>query len=106
MPKGAATTGLAARFIASGLLEAAYDPLQVIPLALLRHEQHQHEIGADAEILAVVGDDHRLEIPRRLLDAGVDHGHRVVADRVHLAVELQAEHAVSQIDQRSAGDSF
>ena len=36
------------------------------------------------------------------VDAGVDHGDHVVADRVHLAVKLDAEHAVAEIDQRRA----
>ena len=81
------------------VLEAADGRVELVPLAFLRGEQHQHQIRADAEVLALVADHHRLVIARGLLDGGADHLHRVVAQRVHLAVELEAEDAVAEIDQ-------
>ena len=40
---------------------------------------------------------------RRFLDARLEHLDRVAADGVHLRVELDAEHAVAEIDQARAG---
>ena len=48
---------------------------------------------------AVVADDQRGEVARRLLDAGVQHLDRVAADRVHLRMELDLEDAVAHVDQ-------
>ena len=50
-----------------------------------------------------VADDQRAKVRGCLLDAGVQHLHRVAADRVHLRVELDAEHAVAEVDQAGAG---
>ena len=76
--------------------------VQLVPFAFLRGQQHQHQIRADAEILALIGDDHGLEILLGLLEARVQHADLIFAQRVHLAVELDAQHAVAQVDQRRA----
>ena len=50
MPNGAATTGFGRvldRHV--GLLEAVDGDVQLVPLAFLGGQQHQHEVGADAE---------------------------------------------------------
>ena len=51
---------------------------------------------------AVVADDERGEVLRRLLDAGVQHLDGVAADRVHLRVELDLQHAVADVDEARA----
>ena len=52
---------------------------------------------------AVVADDERGEVRGGFLDAGVQHLDRVAADRVHLRVELDAQHAVAEVDEARAG---
>ncbi len=76
--------------------------VQLVPLAFLRGQQHHHQIGAHAEVLAFVGDDHGVEIAIGLLEAGVQHDDVIFAERVHFAVKLDAQHAVTQVDQRRA----
>ena len=75
---------------------------ELFPLFFLGGQQHQHQVGADAEVFALVGDDHGVEVFGGLVDAGADHGDLVVAERVHFAVELDAKDAVADVDQRCA----
>ena len=53
------------------LLEAVDGGFQLVPLLFLRGQQHQHQIRADAEILALVGDHHGLEILVGFFEAGI-----------------------------------
>ena len=86
------------------LLEAMDGAVQLVPFALLRGQQHQHQVGADAEVLAFVGDHHGFEVACSVSSRPACIMRDVVfAERVHLAVELDAQHAVAQIDQRCAG---
>ena len=71
------------------MLEAIDGGFQLFPLFFLGGQQHQHQVCADAEVLALVGDDHGFEVLGSLFDAGTDQGDLVVAQRVHLAVELE-----------------
>ena len=101
---GAATTGFAAYFSAMFTCWKRWiGAIQLVPFAFLRGQQHHHQIRADAEVLAFVRDDHGVEILFGFLQAGVQHADVVLAERVHLAVELDAQHAIAQIDQRRAG---
>ena len=74
--------------------------VQLIPLAFLRGQQRQNQIRADAEIFSLIGDDHRLEILLGLFEPGIHHAELILAERVHLAVKLDAQHAVAHVDQR------
>ena len=83
-----------------GLLESVYGGIELIPFAFLGREQDEHEICADAEVLSLVGDNHRLKIPGSLVQAGVDHRNLILPNGVHLAVNLQAQNAVANVHQR------
>ena len=85
------------------LLEGADHQVELVEVAFLRFEQDQHQVGAGREVRRVVADDQRLPVLRRFLDAGLQHLHGVAADRVHLRVELDGEHAVAEIDEAGAG---
>ena len=103
-PAGAATTGTGDIFSADRrALERADHQVDFVPVALLRLEQEQHQVRAGREEVGLGADDERREVPRRLVDAGEDHLDRVAADRVQLRVELDAEHAVAEIDEARAG---
>ena len=84
-------------------LKRADHQIDLVPVAFLRLEQQQHEVGAGGEVRRVVADDQRREVRRRLLDAGVQHLDRVAADGVHLRMELDRQHAVAEIDEAGAG---
>ena len=61
------------------------------------------EICAHAEVLAFVGHDKRLVVSLRFFECGEEHRDRVLTERVHLRVELQAEHAIADVDERGSG---
>ena len=50
----------------------------------------------------VVADDEGGEVRGGFLHAGLQHLDRVAADRVHLRVELDAQHAVAEVHQAGA----
>jgi hypothetical protein len=79
-----------------GALEGAHHQVQLVPVLVLRFEQHQHQVGAGGEVQPFVADDERREVLRRLAHAGLQHLHGVGADGVHLRVELHAQHAVAR----------
>src|SRR5208337_3420550 len=81
------------------VLELLHGHVQFVPLLLLRADEHQHEIRANAKVDGLIGDDHGVEIGVQALDALVDHRDQVCADRVHLAVKFAAYHAVAEIDE-------
>ena len=85
-----------------GLLERAHHQVDFVPVALLRLEQQQHQVGAGREMLGVVANHQRREVCRGFLDRQLQHLDRVAADGVHLRVELDAEHAIAEIDQARA----
>ncbi len=85
------------------LLEVVDGGVELVPLLLLRGEQHHHEIRAGGKVLALIADDHRLEVVFELGEARTHHEHDVVAHRVRLAMKIAAEDAIAQIDQRRAG---
>ena len=83
-------------------LERAHHQVDFVPVLLLRLEQHQHDVGAGREVLALVADDQRRESSPMLPEARVQHLNRVAADGVHLRVEFDAQHAVAKIDEAGA----
>ena len=63
-----------------------------------KHAQHhQHEVGAHAELLALVAHHQRVEVGLALLHRALEHGEVVGAQRVHLAVDLDQAHPVAQV---------
>ncbi len=86
-------------------LELADGEVDVVPLFFLHAHEQQHEVGADGKIRGVVGDDEGVEVVAGA--AGFqglnDQADDVGAQRVHLAVELDAGYAIAEIDQRGAG---
>jgi hypothetical protein len=54
-------------------------------------------------VLRVVANDERDEVRGGFLHAQVQHLDRVAADRVHLRMKFDAEHAVAEIDKACAG---
>ena len=86
-----------------GLLEVVDGLFEGLPVALHGGHDHQHQVGARAEGLGrVVADDHADEVALRVLEGLEDHGDDVRVHGVHLGVQLEAGHAVAQIDQRRA----
>ena len=77
--------------------------VQLVPLLLLRGDQHEHQIRAHGKIHGLVGDDHGVEIRVEPLQSLVEHGDQIRADRVHLRVKFAADHAVAKVDQARAG---
>ena len=85
-----------------GALKCADHQVDLFPVALLRLEQQEHQVGAGGKIRCIVSDDERAETRCCLLDAGLEHLDGVPADRVHLRVELDAEDIVAEVDEARA----
>ena len=85
------------------LLERADHHVDLVPVAFLRLEQHQHQVGAGGEVGRVVADDQRLAALGGFLDAGLQHLDGVAADRIHLRMELDGDDAVAEIDEARTG---
>ena len=80
--------------------------VDLVPLAFLRGEEELHEVGADAEVVAVAGDDEAGKVADgigRGLEDGGDEREHVAADGVLERVQLDAGDAVAEIDERCAG---
>ncbi len=76
--------------------------VDLFPIALLRLEQQQHEVGADGKIRSFGRDDQRARnsaTPRGRRAAACQ---RVAADRIHLRMQRDREHPVVQIDEAGA----
>ncbi len=86
-----------------GVLEGAHRPVKVVPFAFLNGHQHQHQVRAHAEIRRLVADHHGVEALVQALQPGVNHLHGVSPNGVHLGMELEADHAVAEVDQACAG---
>ena len=72
------------------LLKALDGEIQIVPFALLRRQQHQHQVGARAERLAFIRDNHRVEVAISFFQARVHHRDVVFAQRIQFAVEFDA----------------
>ena len=44
-----------------GLLEIVNGGVEIVPLALLGSKEHHHEVRADGEVIALIGDDHGFD---------------------------------------------
>ena len=84
-------------------LKLAHREVYVVPLALLRGHQQQHQVRASGKIRGLIPDYHGFEFGFQSRDARVQHRDEISADRVHLRVELAAEHSVAQVNQACAG---
>src|SRR5579885_599610 len=82
------------------LLQGVDGRTQHLPLARLRAHQHQQHVGARREVLRLVTDDDGAELLLALLNSIAQHLDDALVDSIHLRVELDANHAVAQIDQR------
>ena len=87
-------------------LETADHQVYFVPVAFLRLKQHQHEVGAGAEIDGVVADHQPREPFGGLGHPAPQHLHGVAADGVQLRMELDDEHVVPDIDETRPGVSF
>ena len=103
-PKGATTTGMSAYLSAMlAFWNWRIDEVELVPLLLLHRQEHQHQVGADGELLALVADHQRVEVRLGLpCTAALQHGEGVGAERVHLGVELDEAAAVAQVHQAGA----
>src|SRR5579884_435422 len=81
------------------LLQGVDGRIQHLPLARLRAHQHQQHVGARREVLRLVTDDDGAELLLALLNSIAQHLDDALVDSIHLRVELDAGHAVAQIDQ-------
>ena len=85
------------------LLAPLDDLLDLGPHRDVHGEQDQPEVGADREVVGLVVDDQRLPGPPAVadqVDRAREQRHDVGVERVHLAGELQAQHAVADVPQR------
>ena len=76
-----------------------------VPLALLRGEQQLHQVRADAEVVAVAGDDEAGKIAHRVrirIEHRRNQRQHIAADGVLQRVQFDAGDAVAEIHQRSA----
>ena len=82
-------------------LEAADGQIHLVPIFLLNRHQQQHDVGAYGKMLRVVADDEGVEAVARpaRLQRLRNELHNVATQRVHLAVKLNAAHAIAQINQ-------
>ncbi|MFO0000915.1 MAG: hypothetical protein ACK559_07290, partial [bacterium] len=87
------------------VLHEGHGPLDGRPVLLHRPHQDHQQVRPRAEGgAALVADDERVVPARveqieRLLVGGEDE----IVQRVHLRVELEAEHAVAEVEQRGRG---
>ncbi len=86
-----------------GLLELPDDEVDVVPVLFLCFEEQQHQVGAGGEVRRVVADHERGEVLFRFAHARLQHLQRVGADRVHLGVELDREHAIANVHEAGPG---
>ncbi|GBD28788.1 hypothetical protein HRbin31_00809 [bacterium HR31] len=84
------------------LLEGPHRQVQLLPVPLLGLHEEQDQVGARGEVRALVGHHHRLEPALRLPQGLVEHPDDVLADGVHLGVELHAQDPVPQVHQAGA----
>ena len=80
------------------LLKSANGPVDLFPLALLRHEQKLEEVGTDAKVVAIAGDDESGEVADRigiLPEHGSGERNNVSADGVLHGVQLDAADPVA-----------
>ena len=77
----------------------------IVPFFILHGEEELHEICADGEVGCVAGDDEGLEVGdlvARWLEGLGDEGEDVVAERVHLRVQLDGGDSVAEVDDGCA----
>ena len=86
-----------------GALEHAHHGIDRVPFALLGVHQHEHQVGAGRERLALRGEDEADAVAFGALDARLQHRQRVATDGVHLRVQLDGEDAVAGVEHRSRG---
>ena len=84
------------------LLKRSNHRIDVFPVALLRLEEQQHQIGADGEVLPFGGDHQRREVIARFAHAALQHVECIAADRIHFRVQRYGEHVITEIDEAGA----
>ncbi len=88
------------------VLEGADGEVDFVPLLVLDGEEELHEVGADGEVGGVAGDDEGFEVGDLLaggLEGLGDERDDVVAEGVHLGVELDGGYAVADVDDGGSG---
>ncbi len=81
-------------------LERVDGALQLVPLALLGLDQHEGQVRAGGEVRGVRADHQPVIAVHGQLHGPPHHGDRLGADDVQLAVQLQAQDAVRQLQHR------
>ena len=84
------------------VLVALHHLADLIELTLARRHDDEEQVRADAEVLALVGDDERAEVGLRLVDRLADHRDDVGVDAVGLGLEGEPEHAVAEVPRFGA----
>src|SRR5687767_14972736 len=85
------------------LLENSRHHVELVPVLFLCFHQHQHDVGADAEVWSLVSDDETDEVFVNFGERKLQHLERVAADGVHLRVKLETRNTITDVEQRRAG---
>ena len=83
-------------------LESSPHQVEFFPVFLLRPHQHQHDVGAHAEVCPLISYYQANEILFNFGKRLLQHLQGVAANRIHLRMKLQARDAVANVDQRGA----
>src|SRR5882757_10859314 len=87
------------------ILECFDGKFHLVPLLLLDAEQKLHKVGANREVAGVARNDKGFELRHllaRWLQRLRDKRDDVVAQRIHLGVQLDGGNTLSKVDDRSA----
>ena len=84
------------------LLEGLHHERDLVVRPLGDRHRQQHQVRAGRERLALVRDDEPAALRLGAAERPVHHREHVVPDGVHLGVELEAEHAVAEVEHGRA----
>ncbi len=73
--------------------------LQQFPFARLSCHKHQHDVGACGKDCGIIVNDNGTELLLACLNSVTHHFDDALVDGVHLGMELDAGHAITEVDQ-------
>ena len=67
------------------------------PITFMDRLHQQAKVSASGEVFRIVVDHQCFEFIGNLVDTLVNHGHGIHVQRIHFAMEFQADHAISDV---------